>query len=302
MTTQLELAEPRIRDFFDDSRVRVFKRRELESILRANRAYWLLGEHVSVRQFVPFLLETGRLRACRLVGDLRAVNRRGERYEDIIRFTWGELSPYELGLALWAQAYLSHGTALFLRGYTDQVPNTVFINKEQGAKRTATTSALSQAAIDRAFSHKQRESRYVFHFESWRFVRINGKHSGRLEVGELIGPKDEHLEVTKTERTLIDAAVRPVYAGGVHQVLDAYKAAKDQFSINVLLATLKKLDYAYPYHQAIGFYLQRAGYPESVLERFRRLGLDFDFYLTHHIAEAERQYDATWRLFHPQGL
>jgi len=67
-----------------------------------------------------------------------------------------------------------------------------------------------------------------------------------------------------------------------------------------MLATLKKLDYVYPYHQAIGYYMQRAGYPESQYSKFKALGLNFDFYLTHHITE--RDYDSTWRLYYPKGL
>ena len=62
------------------------------------------------------------------------------------------------------------------------------------------------------------------------------------------------LRFTNLERTLIDATVRPVYAGGVFEVRKAYELAKEKVSVNRLAALLQKLDYTYPYHQAIGFY------------------------------------------------
>ena len=67
------------------------------------------------------------------------------------------------------------------------------------------------------------------------------------------------IPTTNIERTLIDIAVRPVYSGGVFEVLKAYKMAKDKVSINKLAAYLKKIGYVYPYHQVVGFYLEKSG-------------------------------------------
>jgi hypothetical protein len=106
--------------------------------------------------------------------------------------------------------------------------------------------------------------------------------------------------VTEIERTLIDITVRPTYAGGVFQVLNTYRRARNMASIPKLINTLKKLDYVYPYHQAIGFYLDRSGYPRKLTSRLKDLGLDLDFYLAHNMGH--KQYDDGWRIYHPKGI
>ncbi len=88
---------------------------------------------------------------------------------------------------------------------------------------------------------------------------------------------------------------------GVIQVLEAFKTAKDKISVNTLVATLKKLDYIYPYPQAIGFYLERAGYSEKQWSRLLKLKSSFDFYLAHGLP-AKKNYDKRWGLYYPGGL
>jgi predicted transcriptional regulator of viral defense system len=99
---------------------------------------------------------------------------------------------------------------------------------------------------------------------------------------------------------LIDATVKPMYAGGVFEVAKAFALAKDRLSVNKLIPMLRRLDFTYPYHQAIGYYLERAGYKSSQLDLVRRLPMEHDFYLTHEMGET--RYEPTWRLFVPNGF
>ena len=188
---------------------------------------------------------------------------------------------------------------MFIHKLLDRPLDTIYVNQEQSEKPAASFS-LTQESIRRAFSSKQRQSRYTLKYHDLRIMLLSGKHTGRLEVQNLQGPQDEPLAVTSLERTLIDITVRPAYAGGVKNVSRAFMTAKDRVSTKRMLKTLAEFAYAYPYHQALGFYMDRAGFPKADLEHLRSLGLRFDFYLAHGLRKSV--YSRRWRLFHPEEL
>jgi hypothetical protein len=174
----------------------------------------------------------------------------------------------------------------------------ICVSREQ-SQQYGRESTLEQEGIDNAFRQPERRSNALFTYDNFQVVLLHGKNTGRLEVGTITHGR-ELLPVTKLERTLIDITVRPAYAGGVYQVLEAYRRAQSDMSTSVLLATLKKLDYVYPYHQAVGFYMQRAGYAPQQYERLRSLGVNHDFYLAHGLRDHE--FDSAWRLYFPKGF
>lgn len=102
------------------------------------------------------------------------------------------------------------------------------------------------------------------------------------------------------ERTLVDIVVRPEYSGGVRRVLGVFRMSKAKASINKILKILTHFDHFYPYHQALGFYLERAGFANDDLHHFVDLGTPVDFYLGY--GEERTAYDKRWRLYYPRSL
>ncbi len=289
---RMDIAAADIVKAIDAAPHRVFNISQLSMLLLENRDNWRLAQRTTVQDFIDFLERKG----------LQSITVEFQHpgIRPIRRFIWKmlESSPYELAQSLKERAYLSHGSAVHLHALTDQLPKTIYINQEQSPKPSP-SGPLLQANLDRAFASKQRQTQAIATVGDWQFVIINGKHTDQFGVQDMEA-EGTTLRVTGIDRTLIDIAVRPAYAGGVFQVLNAYRGAMDKASVGNILAALKTLDYMYPYHQAIGFYMQRAGWPASRYDRMKKLGLDHDFYLAYDMRE--KAYSEEWRLFYPEGF
>lgn len=268
----------------------VFREAELVRFLKEERSSGHIDTKIAMSGLLEVLAQKRDVQALTLASE--------SGYPSIKRFAAPSASPFEIALSLKKNGYLTHATAVFLHGLTDQVPQTIYVNAEQSAKPKP-DAPLTQDSLDRAFRAHQRASRYVFVHERNRFVILSGKHTGQYGVISL-SRGEEKLRTTDLERTLIDITVRPTYGGGVHQVRAAFAAALDRVSIPKLVTTLGALDYVYPYHQALGFYLSRVGAPPKHLDRLRSLGLHLDFYLAHGLKKPA--YDPSWRIYYPQGL
>lgn len=287
-----EVSPPLIAATFSESPTKIFQERALRSAIKEWRGEWLVPESLANTEIIQFLLEQTPLKVVQVSSDYESQNG--------IRYCWGDVSPFMVANSIRPNSYLCYSTACYLLGLLDEIPHTLYLNKEQSPKPSP-DGELQQAAIDRAFANRQRQSAMIIKWEQYQVVVINGKHTGLLGVVRIKDPTGASLiHCTNLERTLIDITVRPAYSGGVHKVLEAYERALPDVSATRMAALLKKLDYKYPYHQNIGFFMQKAGYSAKSYERFSNLGLDVDFYLDYGMKQKE--YVSEWRLYVPEGL
>ncbi len=267
----------------------VFAPTEILSLITQLRAEHPFPRSLSERKFQRSLIDSGVLKEISLTASYSF---------ETTRYHVGLFSDYELAVSLKPGAYLSHGTAAHLHNLIDQEPKTIYVNKEQSPKNSKGT--LTQDGIHKAFANKQRTSAYIVTHQETRIVLLSGKHSGRLGVTKTKDSQGAKLDLTDVDRTLIDIAVRPIYAGGAKVVAKAYRNALPKISISRIAKFLAELNYVYPYHQVLGFYLQNAGKPLSDLEPLREPGLNFDFYLEYGMKQTA--FDPTWRVHFPDDM
>lgn len=298
MVSRIQIAKPDIvKDFSEGPHV--LRSRDVAEIFARKREFWRLAKSMSLTSFERFMTEKTDLREVRYPFPVRPVS----------GYTWGEVPIFETLLGLVEGSYFSHYTALRIHGLTEQVPKTIYFSKERSSSSAmgrAVGEVYAQEAITSAFSRPPRMSKNEIELrkEQVRVVMLEGAYQGSLGVtsGEVNwgGDRSLRLRYTSLERTMIDVVVRPFYAGGVFEVAKAFENAKDSLSGNTMSAMLKRLALGYPYHQAIGCYLERAGYKKSVVDLFHRLPRERDFYLTHDMGETS--YNSRWRLFVPEGF
>jgi predicted transcriptional regulator of viral defense system len=289
--SSLSRAQTQIAAWFNEAGPSAYTEQELANILREKRHSWSLAASVRLADFVKFLERSTDMRVFRF--KVEAYDRKADRY------VWGTRSPYLIALSLKARSYLSHGTAARLHNLLKQKRGPLYLNVEQSPKPPP-TGGLSQDSINRAFSREQRQSNYIFKCGALAVTMLSGKHTEQLAVEKMQGEHGEHLDVTNLERTLIDITVRPSYAGGIDNVVSAYKLARGRLSVDKMFTILNQLSYSYPYHQSIGFLMEVAGYANADLQKAREYPFEFDFHLVH--GSKENLYSEAWRIFYPSRI
>lgn len=298
MTDRLRIALPDIVQTFSEGPT-VLTEAALREILREHRKFWRLSNRETLHVFTSFMLKRTDLR--QVLIDLPRRPIRG--------YTWGEVPLMESMLQLVPGSYFSHYTAVRLHGLTEQVPKTLYLSKEKQRGQDhgiASLRSYSQADIDTSFGKPDRESTNQVEVleEGVRVVLLDAvAHQGAGIMADKVnlgGKRTLNLRYTNLERTLIDIAIRPIYAGGIFEVAKAFEHAQGRLSVNAMNALYRKLKPYYPHHQRIGYYLERAGYKPNLVELFRRYPMEHDFYLTHNMGKTT--YNERWRLFLPEGF
>lgn len=272
-------------DLFTITGPKVYCQKDLKNILDDHRDQWHLAEEIGLQHFIKFAAKFVSLQPIKL-----SFPNRNE-----IRYIYGECSIHTIVQSLRPKGYFSHRSAAEIHGLLD--PNDqIFFNFEQSL-RSQSLGEMTQDAIDRTFHNRARITQNKARYNDYTIWLLNGKNTDYYGVIQHDEGNNKSIRVTDIARTLIDMAVRPDYSGGPVQILQAYRKGLGVVDGHTLIKALVNLKHNYPYHQVVGFYMEKAGFNTEHLEPLRMLPMNFDFYLDYQMVDP--LYSPTWRLYYP---
>ena len=277
----------KVKKTFIEENTDILKQKDIIRILERNKKIWKDHLPVKTSDFLKFIQQNKIVTKISLDFPHRKE----------IRYLMNVTSIYRLLLSLSSGSYFSHLTAAYCNSLIKKEPRDIIINTEQ-TRKIFNDNNLQQYNIDMAFKNQERITKNIINIFEKTVYHINGKNTNCLGVVKKINKNiGEELRYTDIERTLIDSAVRPQYTGGVNNVLNIFQNAISKLDVNKIIMYLKKINFTYPYHQVIGFYLQKAGFAENKLKGLKEMGINFNFYLCNQIINPS--YSDKWKLYYP---
>lgn len=282
----------------------VYSRTDIINLLAEIKDTTNVKKNLSLKRFLYFLLQ--ETKSISEVQILMPDTHIAKRYV----FNNQKVSPYEIALSLQPGSYLSHYSALFANDLTLNNPKRIYINREQSPKPVdKKNSILTQKKVDYAFSKPMRSTNNIatFTYEKieYKVFMLNGKNTNKLGVNsKKVFGFSMPVKTTDIERSLIDCTVRPAYSGGIEEILDAFKEAKDLINVDKLIKYLKKINYIYPVEQAIMFYMNQANYSKNSIHQLKKYmenkEININFYLDYQITN--KALDKVARVYYPKDL
>ncbi|MES2006299.1 MAG: hypothetical protein V4450_17405 [Bacteroidota bacterium] len=289
MKADLTKEDPKqlILDFFASEPQQAFTDVDLEQLYDERRRSWNINRHTSIGYLYEVIEENKLLKKTDLT-------------ERRIRL-W--ISPkatiYDIAGKIQDELIFSHGSAAFLHGLLDTPTKDIYLTERKKSDSRAKENTLTQEAIDRAMQKHQRVSQNLIEYNDYQIHIITSKLPYSLPA-ETIIKNERQFTVTSIEQTLIDIIVRPAYCQNPQTILKTYEQAKDKADPAKMIAAYKKMQYIYPYHQVMGFYMQKAGYDTKDYQPLTMMPKEFDFYVDYQLDDTH--YDSQWRLYYPASL
>ena len=187
------------------------------------------------------------------------------------------IHEFEIAMQLVKPAMISHYSAFYHHGLTDQVPHDIFITTTKG-------SHVPQSG------EKDKHAGFKLDGVHYRIMQVNRE---RFFGAVTAWKGGAQFKITDLERTLLDGLAAPQYCGRFGEVLHGFDEKRDELNIDKLVSYALLLDVAVS--RRAGWILDRLGAEEakiSCLARTGRLG----YRRLDSSSKPIGQYDKKWGL------
>ncbi len=282
-----------IKDYFFNDNLKAYTTFDISNIFENHRENWKIAGYRNSNHFINFLEKSNILKMIKL---------KHQTTSSIKKILIEPNANYfNIGLTIKKDGYLSNYTAMQIHNLTLQIPKSIYVSHPKVESRNSLKNNninISQDSIDKAFTKPQRITSEVYKSEidNYRLLFIQKGYTEN-NIGII---NNNGIRYTDLERTLIDIAIRPAYSGGVFEVLEAFINAREHIDINKLNNYLSELNYIYPFHQLLGFYMDKANYDSKKISILFNQVSKYKFYLTYNMSNKE--YDEKWKIYYPKGF
>jgi len=158
------------------------------------------------------------------------------------------------------------------------------------AAKKSQHNALTQSAIDNAFSKPYRRTQSVGVLNDKNIVILTPKYSNK------IGVINDFIPKSSINRALVEMIIHVEYFRNSQEIIQTYLPLKTKININEVYKIVAALDLIYPYFQCVGFYLQKIGFTLEELIQFKQQVKNLKFYTDKN--QDRYLFDDYWQMYY----
>ena len=163
---------------------------------------------------------------------------------------------YEIAMSLVHPAAISHWSALYHHGLTEQLPTTIFV---------LTTTEASVPRV-RSSGHGFSRDGYEVGDTYYRFIQVKPH---RFFGTERVWISDARIWITDLERTLIDGLTMPRYFGGFAEILHSFDVGMERVDVERITDYASRMDTSTA--KRLGWILESHGIADNNIDRLASL-------------------------------
>ncbi|MCP4134737.1 MAG: hypothetical protein GY754_27430 [bacterium] len=213
----------------------------------------------------------------------------------------GSPNAFDIALSLKKKSFLTGYLVFAFLGWTEYIPTIIHVNWKRNLFKKTNSPIVNDVLQKVAFKPKK-ASRLRFKYNDYEIMILNGQvikkykqqHFRLLsEIAEL----PDYTETYVEERLIIESLINYHYFGGADIVWDA---GIDQFlnlDLDLMYKIYKELDLIYPYANAIGYWMEKAGVSQKYLRKWEKM-IDYNMQFHMFMGDGERRvWNKKWNLY-----